>query len=392
MSGLAGKVRKVQESDEFDLGGYSKERCLEFAKAAFSEPFELPAMVKITFVCGGGKQCRQKYGDDLVKDFMSALDAVGFNADNAACCELSSGGTYKHQHDTSKNLIFVHVFPRVNVPEAEEAAEGGEEGAPAQGERDPADVLAECEIDDFRRMIGARVTSYSTRKRLLDALRERLTRLEEAERKLIAREQLDDKLQSLYDTLSADGLKEKVKVMAAEMQGAIDAGELTADERSQVMEQLDGKLAALDEQLSKAEADGKEKMVAKLGEQREKLVATKAAVSDAKPAGMAPIKYAAELQRLHRKDQALIRLEKESSGKFTLDELKRLGEKPEIQEAMDIYKTRSRMWFESDEEFDARLRHCLAQAAPKKKASSSSAGYSAAPSGGGGWSTVNKKR
>merc|ERR1719313_2275783 len=115
-------------------------------------------------------------------------------------------------------------------------------------------------MDDFRRMVGNNVTSYSTKMRLLDIIRSRLKRLEEAERKLIAREDLDSTLQALYDTLSADGLKDKLK-------------------------------------------------------------ATKAAVSDSKPAGLAPLKYAAEIQRLHKRLAGLAKLEKEAAGKYTLDQL-----------------------------------------------------------------------
>merc|ERR1712232_284639 len=117
-------------------------------------------------------------------------------------------------------------------------------------------------------------------------------------------------------------------------------------------------------------------MGASLEEQRQKLVLVKATVSDAAPAATRPLKYEAEIQRLHRKLAALARLEKESSGKFTLDELKRLGEKPEIEEAMAVLQERSRMWFETDEEFNARLHLCLAKAAPAKKGGAA-AGYAA---------------
>lgn len=390
-SGLAGKIRRVADNDEFDLGGCSREKCLELAKAAFTDPFELKNMIKITFVVGAGKLGRQKYGDGLPADFMHALDAVGFDNDDAACCELSAAGRYKFQHDTSKNLKFVHVFPRVVAPEEEEGGEeGDEEGGAAQGgQRDPADVLAECEVADFRRMVEKNVTTYATKKRLLDSLREKLARLDEAEKKLIARETPDAALQSLYDTLDVDGLKEKSKIVTVDMQAMIDAGQLTSDEKSQASEQLDAKLAALQTDLKKAEADGKEKLKAKLEEGKEKLKATKAAVSDAKPAALAPLKYAAEIQRLNKRLLGLAKLEKECNGKYTIEQLKGLGERPDMEEAMSVLKTRSRTWFESDEEFKARLKECLAQAAPAKKASG---GYPAASGGSsGGWATVKKR-
>lgn len=392
-SGLAGKVRRATDSDEFDLANYSRDQCFALAKDAFTDPFELKHMVKLTFTVGGGKLVRQKYGDSLPKDFQQALDAIGFDSDAAACVELASGGKYKYQHDTSKNLLFVHVFPRVSPPEAEGGdEEEGEEGEDDDGERNPADVLAGCEIADFRRIVASQLVSYTSKKRLLDGLKERLARIDEAEKKLIAREELDAALQKAYDTLDAAGLKEKAQIMQGELQGCIDAGELTSAERSQVLAQLDSKLAALQTELAKAEADGKAKLQAKLEEQREKLKATKAAVNDATPKSSPPLKYEAEIQKLHNRLQGLARLEKESAGKYTLDQLKALGERPEMEEAMEVYKQRSKMWFELDEEFDERFKQCLARAPAKKKASSSSGGYAPAAKSSGGWSTVSKKR
>jgi hypothetical protein len=349
-------------------------------------------MVKISFVVGGGKQCRQKYSEDLPKDFMQALDAIGFDSDNAACLELASGGKYKFQHDTSKNLKFVHVFPRVVLPAAAEENENDGGGAAAEkAARDPVDVLAECELDAFQRLVTAHVLFYATKKRLLDGLRERIASLDEAERKLIAREQLGDKLQLLYDSLSADGLKEKVRILAGELQACIDGGQLTPDDRELVLEQLDSKLTLLQAELAKAEAEGKVKLQAKLEEQREKLRASQAAVKDSKAAPIAPLKYGSEIRKLHSKLAGLARLEKESSGKFTIDELKRLGERPDIEEAISVMKSRSRTWLESDDEFNRRLQHCLAQAEPKKKPSTAPSGGGYRADGSNAWQTAKRR-
>lgn len=386
---MAGKVRRVLDgTDEFDLAGYSREKCQELARLAFADPFELPGnMVKITFVVGAGKLGRQKYGDDLVRNFCEALNDVGFDSDNAACIELASAGKYKYQHDTGKNLLFVHVFPKYVAPAGDEEEEG-EEGEEEGGQRNPADVLCIVELPDFQRMVGSNVVSYSDKRQLLAILREKLVKLDEAEQKLIARQELDKDLQKLYDTLSVDGLKEKVKVMAGEMQANIEAGELTSGERSQALEQLDGKLEALEGELAKAAADGKAKLQTKLEEQKEKIKEQKQKISEIKPVPLADLKYAAEIQRLHKRIAGLVKLEKESGGKYTLDQLKALGEKPEMEEAVSVLEARSRTWFESDEEFKARLKYCLSQApAPKKKPT---AGYAAGNSSSA-WSTVKKR-
>jgi hypothetical protein len=389
MASLGGKVRKSTESDEVDLAGYDQDRCNEFVKAAFTEPFELTSMIRLSCVVGGGKLVRQKYSDDLPKQLMIALDGIGFNQDNAADLSMASAGKYKSHHDTNKNLKFVHVYPRVVAPAQNTTEEGGEEEAEDEGERDPADVLAECELDDFRRVIATHVVSYVAKKRLLDAIKERIAKMEEAERKLIEREVLDDALQKLYDTLDLEKLKGKVQVLAGEMQAMIDAGQLTADEKTMVQEQLDGKLAALEAELTKADADGKAKLKAKLEEQQKKLKDTRAAVSGAAPAPTPPLKYAKEIQKLHVRLAGLSKMEKENAGKYTLEQLKVLGERPEMEEALSVYKARSRVWFETDEEFDRRVKLCIAQA-PKPKAATG--GYSNSSSGGSGWSTVSKRR
>ncbi|CAJ1338829.1 unnamed protein product, partial [Effrenium voratum] len=102
MSGLAGKVRRATESDEFDLSGYDQARCNELAKAAFSEPFPLKEMVRISFVVGGGKLVRQKYAEELPKYMVNALSTIGFTEDNSATVEASSAGKFKYHHDTNK--------------------------------------------------------------------------------------------------------------------------------------------------------------------------------------------------------------------------------------------------------------------------------------------------
>lgn len=390
MASLGGKIRRLTESDEVDLAGYDQDRCHEFVKAAFTEPFELTTMIRLSCVVGGGKLVRQKYSDDLPQKLMIALDGIGFNQDNAADLSLSSGGKYKFHHDTNKNLKFVHVYPRVTAPTQNATEEDGEEEeAEEEGEREPADVLAACDLDDFKRIVSSHVGAYVAKKRLLDALKDRIAKIEEAERKMIEREALDDALQKLYDTLSADGLKEKVKVLGTEMQSMIDAGQLTADEKVMVQEQLEGKLAALQVELDKAEADGKAKLKAKLEEQQEKLKATKAAVSGASPASTPPLKYAKEIQKLHVRLAGLSKMEKENAGKYTIEQLKVLGERPEMEEALSVYKARSRVWFETDEEFDKRLKLCMAQT-PKPKAQNATGGYSSS-SGSSGWSTVKRK-
>uniref|UniRef100_A0A7S0ZSX9 Uncharacterized protein n=1 Tax=Noctiluca scintillans TaxID=2966 RepID=A0A7S0ZSX9_NOCSC len=363
--GLARQVRACTESEQFDLGGYSKEQCVSFVSAAFDDPVPLSAMVRLSFVVGGGKGCRQKYSDDLPKDFTNALATIGFNDDKAASCEMTSAGSYKFQHDTSKNLKFVHVFPRVCPP----AAEGeGEDEAQEEGPRDPTDVLAECAVDEFRRLVASHVSSYGLKKRLLEALKAREVKLESAEQKLIARAELDAEEQALYDTLNIDLLKEKAQILSGELQAAIENGKLTSEERNHAQEQFASKQDLLETELEKAKSAGKAKMQAKLEEQVEKLKLTRTKLAGVHPIEPMPLRHTREIQSLQTKLLSLERLEKElANSKHTLDELKRLGEMPELREAIGVLEQRSRLWFETDAEFQRRRQICLRGAPQPKK-------------------------
>jgi len=367
VSGLAGKIRACKESDQFDLSGYDKAQCTNLVKAAFSDPVPLAEMVRISFVVGGGKQCRQKYSDDLPKDVTQGLDAIGYDEDRAAACELGSAGRYKFQHDTSKNLKFVHVFPRVVPPEKEDGGEDGDGGRRAA--RSPETHLAECSLDEFRRLVDQRLIGYGPKMAVLDKLKGRLAKFESAEQKLITREPLTDEEQAAYND-SVD-LSDKTKHLAAELQSAVDNCQLTASERTQVMAKLDSKVTAITAEIKKAESEGKPKAQAKLQEQLDKLRNTRKELADATPIPRTPLRHASELRKLHRQLLELKRLEKDSAGHYTLDELKRLGEKPELEEAIGVLEKQSRIWFETDEDFQLRVQDCIksaASSAPAKKA------------------------
>lgn len=175
MSGMAGKVRRATESEEFDLANYDQARCDELAKGAFSEAFPLANMVRLSFVVGGGKLVRQKYTDDLPKIFMGSLTAIGYQEDSAAAVELGSGGKFKYQHDTGKNLKFVHVFPHCTGPSAGAA---GEEGAGEDEEEEaaqtPEEILMRCDADDFKELVADQLPTYGQKKRLLELLKARV--------------------------------------------------------------------------------------------------------------------------------------------------------------------------------------------------------------------------
>ena len=73
-AGLAGKIRAIEDTEQFDLGGYTEDRAKQLMIDCFSTPLPNPKeMVRITFVVGGGKLVRSRYNDDLSKWCTAAL-------------------------------------------------------------------------------------------------------------------------------------------------------------------------------------------------------------------------------------------------------------------------------------------------------------------------------
>jgi hypothetical protein len=312
---------------------------------------------------------------------MCSLNAAGYKEDGAADISsgASSGGKFKYQHDTNKNLKFVHVFPNISAPAAAAGDDEEEEEEEAQP-RTPEDIVMLCDDRTFDRILSEQATSYSQKKRVQDVLKARIAALEAIEAKMTNLEQVSPEEQTLFDSVGAEELRQKVKVVNAEVQKMVTEGELTSNEKSAFLEQLNEKLDALDAELSKAQSEGKEKKVQALTKQREVMQATQASVKDASPVSLKPLKHGAEISKLRRKLAELARIEKASKGNYSMAELKALGEKPELEEAVQVLEERSRGWFESDEVFQQRLDACIrAGGGAKAKAkSSSSGGYAAA--------------
>jgi len=158
------------------------------------------------------------------------------------------------------------------------------------------------------------------------------------------------------------------------------------------VEQFEGKLEALREELSKAEAEGKAKKVAAIQQQQEVLKKTMASVKDASAVPLPPLRHEADLSKLHRRRADLLRIEKEKKGHYTMDELKAIGDRPEIEEAIEELESRSRGWLEDDDVFLQRVQACKAKATAARKGSSGGGGAqrpaSSGGSGSGGFTKV----
>ncbi|KNC79732.1 hypothetical protein SARC_07881 [Sphaeroforma arctica JP610] len=146
-SGLAKEVRECEGIEQFDLGGYNQAKLDKLIKDCFSTPIRNKGCCA-TFCIGGGKATRQKYDPMLQKYITASLISVGYEEDRGASKETP--GKFKHQHDTGKNLIFMHVFPHGEKDPggSNDADEESEEEDPLA--RDPDELVQVLSLDDFK--------------------------------------------------------------------------------------------------------------------------------------------------------------------------------------------------------------------------------------------------
>ena len=111
---LAKQLRAVDTYDpqeKWDLSGFTQEQITELVPLAFSAPFPQP--LRFSFVVGGGRLVRARYDADLQKWLSTSLRELGFEEDRGA--SLGSVAAFKRQEDLAQNLVFFHVYPKVEA-------------------------------------------------------------------------------------------------------------------------------------------------------------------------------------------------------------------------------------------------------------------------------------
>lgn len=255
-AGMVKELRSSTESDEFDLGGMTSEQAHALVKASFGEKLPTAGMVRFTFVVGGGKGCRQKYRDDLTKDLCEALRGIGFEEDRAASCSLACQGSYKHQHDTDKNLKFLHVFPNVTPKTKEEAQK---EEAKESAEVTPEMLCAQASVDTYQRMVSVRAVSFAQKRVLLKKLSGMMTEFKTLEAKMMNRDPLSEEMMERYELLGEAELVDKTTWLKAELETMLADGDLTKGEKTMVLGQLEPKLVQLETAVEEAKEGSKKK-------------------------------------------------------------------------------------------------------------------------------------
>jgi len=112
---LVRHVRDGEDPFEIDLGGVNEKQAHKILGDAFAKSIITSNhFLRYQFIVGGGKNCRQKYNEQLPKYCAEALTKIGFENDRH--CAAGSQGAFKFQHDTDKNLKMLHVYPKTEEP------------------------------------------------------------------------------------------------------------------------------------------------------------------------------------------------------------------------------------------------------------------------------------
>eukprot|EP00227_Mantoniella_beaufortii_P017827 CAMPEP_0197591746 /NCGR_PEP_ID=MMETSP1326-20131121/13893_1 /TAXON_ID=1155430 /ORGANISM="Genus nov. species nov., Strain RCC2288" /LENGTH=115 /DNA_ID=CAMNT_0043157299 /DNA_START=82 /DNA_END=426 /DNA_ORIENTATION=- len=101
----------VGDSEQYDLAGYNQGWINDLVAGCLGETLPAKTYFACKFVIGGGKKTRQKYDEGMLTHISVALRGAGYEEDRGASACKECVGTYKYQHDTDKDLKYVHVFP-----------------------------------------------------------------------------------------------------------------------------------------------------------------------------------------------------------------------------------------------------------------------------------------
>jgi len=289
---------------------------------------------------------RQKYNEGLVMLMCEALKGIGFVEDKGAALDLGCAGQFKYQHDTGKDLKFVHVYPRVDTAAAAAAAGNGEDGSSVDA-MSPTQLLLFSETRVFQKMVSAKTPSFAQRRRVLDVLKKAKADYAAVEAKLAAREELSAQDQQLVDELDVEVVGEKQTWLTKAMDEMITGGQLTKPEQAMVLEQLNGKLEQVETQIALAESEGKEKKAAKMREAHAEVLQRVEAVRGAKPLNRPP-KFEKEMLLAKKKLAELEKLEVRSKKEvLPLSEVERLNAKPKLVADLKAMEEDSAGWFSS---------------------------------------------
>lgn len=401
VSGLAASVRNASESETFDLAGQNSNTIERFVRDAFNQPLPLSEMIRLTFITGAGKLGRQKYDENAAKAMTSTLRELDYEEDRAASAVLECAGTFKMQHDTGKNLKTVVVFPKVTGVDLAGLSlnENESKQGPALLPEESAEhKIAFTSMNIFKRMIESRCPSWSQKKGCVGAIDSLKKMVEELDDKLLHGTPLNDSEQDFYDGVSLSSLEDKQACVRDLMHAQVEGGNITADERRTLLEQVQKRLATLAKELETARSKGAPaKRIQNLEGNQTKAQGRKEMLEKISPKKSHPLKNEAEILKLRREAAPLYAIEDAAKGRLlTLKESQSVARKDEIEEEIKVLEDASRGWFETDDFFASRVDASRAawknSKQAKKKTAPKASASSALPSSAGWATTAPRKK
>jgi len=275
----------------------------------------------------------------------------------------------------------MHVFPRVEIAEAEAAA------APRTGVLDqyaPEHLIAVSSLETFQKMATAKVRSLSQRRRMLKALKTTGGMLAGFEERLCQMQPLDEAEQSLYD--SSEQIEEKCEWLQAQMEAMVAEGQLTKDEATKMKGNIEEKRTKLEEDIYQAQQDGKTKKVQKLEQQRATFEAN---LAGAERALAQPVVYPLKgAEAIVATRIELLGLEKIANSKQLLDmsQVQKLQNQAPLEEQLAALEKAAEEWFQDPDLFAAQLQELAKRSEKAAKA------REAKQAQGGGWATAGKQK
>ncbi len=356
---------------------------------AFTQPFELSEMLRLTFITGAGKLGRAKYDDNAARAMTTTLRELGYQEDRGASAMMDCAGSFKLQHDTGKNLKTVVVFPKVSTMNGNPAIshDGNHNATNAASLIEEGSIeqkLIQTPINLFPKMVESKCETWNQKKSCTQVINKLKQLAESLDQKLMQGKPLTDPEQDYYNSVSITVLEEKLTCLRDMMTAQVDSGRITTEEKKQLMEQITDRITTLSNEMSEAETQGKAKRVENLKAQLDKTKARQTKIQSASTILPPKLKNEDAIIKLRKEQLPLLELEKAAKGRLlSIKESQSMARKDEIENEVHELELSSRQWFETDSMFEARIKVTLSnwekhrkqqtQNATKKKASSSAA-------------------
>lgn len=325
------------------MAGASETTIQQTISDAFSEPFPLSKMIRLTFITGAGKLERQKYDENCARLVISVLREHGYQEDRGASSVMECAGTFKSQHDLGRNLKTVVVFPKVCPVQSSTTANSSynhSETSSGEEKIDAKTSILHSSFPTFQKLIELKCNSWSQKKTCLQLITDMEDQLRTLDAKLIHGQALTQTEQELYDSVSLETLEEKSKYLKSELVRHVDEGNITQTEKDKLIRQTQERIDTLSQEITNKESSNK-KGVDLLQTQKEKATARLSTIKQTAPKPPIPLKYSADIEQLLKELKPLLKLEAETKGRLlTIKEATTLARKGEILDEIDKLEVR----------------------------------------------------